>query len=57
MYPISVSDCPGPERDVFSIAVVDIILRSAQVGFSILRAIYYYNLTELVRYVYSVYNI
>ena len=57
MYPISVSNFPGPERDVFSIAVVDIILRSDQVGFSILRAIYYYSLTGLGCYVYSVYNL
>ena len=44
--------CPGPECDIFSIAIVDIISRSALVGFSLLCLIYYYNFTELVCYVY-----
>ena len=47
----------GPELDVFNIAIVDIILRSALVRFSILRASYLYKLTRLVCYVYSVYNL
>ena len=36
--------------------IVDLILIRDLVGFSLLRASYYYNLTEKVRYVYSVYN-
>ena len=31
-------DFPGPEHGVFCISIVDIISRSALVGFSILRA-------------------
>ena len=50
-------DCPWTERDVFSVAIIDLILRSSLVGFSLLRASYYYNLTGLVCYVYSVYNL
>ena len=42
MLPISVSDFPGRERGVFSIAIVDIILRSTLVGFRLLHASYYY---------------
>ena len=45
LQPKRVSDCPRPERDILSIAIVDIILRSALVRFSILRARYYYNST------------
>ena len=47
----------GPERDVFSIAIVDLILRSDLVGLFLLCVIYYYNMTGIVCYVYSVYNI
>ena len=53
----SVSDCPGSERDVFIIAIVDLISRSALVLFSLLCVSYYYNLTELVCCVHSVENI
>ena len=53
----SVSDLPGPERDIFIIVIVDLILRSALVRCSLLRVEYYYNLTEQVCYVYSVYNL
>ena len=35
--------------------IVDIISRSALVGFSLLRASYYYNYTGIVCYIYSVY--
>ena len=52
----SVCDCPGPERGIFSIAIVDLIVRGALVVFSLLRASYFYNLKGLVCYVYSVYN-
>ena len=45
LLPTSVSDFPGPGRDVFSIAIVDLISRRALVGFSLLCARYYYNLT------------
>ena len=31
LLPTSVSDFPGPERDIFSIVIVDFILRSALV--------------------------
>ena len=37
--------------------IVDFILRSALVQFSLLRVSYYYNLTEKVRYVYVVYKL
>ena len=57
LQPTNVSDCSGPELDVFSIVIVDLILRSAVVWFSQLCAKYYYNLTGLVCYVYSVYNL
>ena len=50
----SASNCPGPERDVLSIAIADLILRSALVCFSLLHASYYYNLTGFVCYVYLV---
>ena len=40
LQPKRVSDCPGPERDILSIAIVDIISRSALVRFSLLRARY-----------------
>ena len=36
------SDWPGPERGVFCIEIVDLISRSALVGFSLLRASNYY---------------
>ena len=42
MHPTSVRYCPGPEHGVFYISIVDIILRSALVGFSLLRASNYY---------------
>ena len=42
LYPVSVSNCPGPERVVFCISIVDIIPRSTLVVFSMLRAINYY---------------
>ena len=47
----------GPELDVFSIAIVDIILRSALVRFSLVRASYLYNLTRQVCFVYSFFNL
>ena len=37
--------------------IVDLILRNALVQFSLLRVSYYYNLTEQVCYVYSVYEL
>ena len=40
LLPISVINFSGTERDVFSIAIVDIILRSALVGSSLLRESY-----------------
>ena len=42
MHPISVSDCPGPERGVFCILIFDLISSSALVCFSLLRASNYY---------------
>ena len=45
---------PGTERDLFSIVIFDLISRSALVRFSLSHARYYYNLTGLVWYVYSV---
>ena len=42
LYPISVRDFPGPEHSVFFIFIVDIISRSALVGFSRLHASGYY---------------
>ena len=45
---------PGPERDVLSIAIDDIILIITLVGFSLLRVSYYYNLTEQVCSLYLV---
>ena len=42
MKPISVSDFPGPERGVFCISIVDLILRSTLVAFTMLRASDYY---------------
>ena len=56
MQPTSVSDCPGPERGVFSIVIVDLISRSALVGLSLLRASHYYNRKGIVCYIYLVYN-
>ena len=53
----SVIDFPGPKRDVFSIVIVHLILRSSLVGFSMLPVRYYYNCTWLVWYVYYVYNL
>ena len=50
----SASNCPGPESDAFGIAIVDFILRSALVRFSLLRESYYYNLMDIVCYVYLV---
>ena len=38
MYPVSVSDCPRPERGVFCILIVDIIFKSALVLLSLLCA-------------------
>ena len=44
LYPVSLSNCPGPERGVLCISIVDIISRSTLVVFSLLRAInYHYN--------------
>ena len=57
LYPTGVSDSPGPARDIFSIAIVDLIFRSALVRFNILRPSYYYNTTRLVCYVYLVYKL
>ena len=38
-------DCTGPERGIFSIAIVDLIVRGALVVFSLLRASYFYKST------------
>ena len=43
LYPVSVSYCPGSEQDVFCISIIGIILRSALVLFSLLRASNYHN--------------
>ena len=43
-------------RGIFSIVIVDLISRSALIGFILLWAIYYYNRIGIVCYVYSVYN-
>ena len=43
-----------PEYDVFGIAIIDIILRSSLVGFSLLRARYYYNRKGPICYVFTV---
>ena len=50
-----ISDSPGPERDIFSILIVDLISRSTLVRFILLRVSY--NLTGFVCYVYLVYNL
>ena len=47
---------PGPERDVFCIAIVDIILRSVLVGFSLLCASDYYNRKRDVCYILTFYS-
>ena len=52
MKPTSVRNFPRTDCGVFSIAIVNIISRSALVGFSLLRAIYYYDLMGLVSYLY-----
>ena len=52
--PISIGDFPRPEHDLFSITIVDIILISFLLPFSLLRASYLYNSTGLVCYVYTV---
>ena len=51
MYPISVSDCPGPERGVFYISIVDLVSSSALVGLSLLCASNYYYMKGNLRYV------
>ena len=56
LQPTSVRNCFEPERYLFSIAIVDLISISALVRFSLLRMSYYYNLTGIACYVYSVYN-
>ena len=44
LYPFSVRNCPGPERGVFCMFIVDLISRSTLVVFSLLCArIYHYN--------------
>ena len=44
MYPVSVIDCPGTERGLFCISIIDLVLRSALIFFSLLRASnYHYN--------------
>ena len=53
LQPTSVSNCPGPKRDVFSIKIFDTISRISLVGFSILCASYYYNLTACVLRLFS----
>ena len=53
----SVRNFTGPERDVFSIVIIHLISRRALAGFSLLCVSYYYNLTELVCYIYLVYNL
>ena len=53
---IGVSNFPGPERDIFSNAIIDLISRSTMVGLSLLRVRYCYNFTGILCYVYSVYN-
>ena len=42
MYPVTARDCPGPERGVLCILIIDLILGSALVGFSLLHASNYY---------------
>ena len=49
MYPVSVLNYPGPERNIFCISIVDLILRSALVLFSLLREInYHYNKVPII---------
>ena len=44
LYPISMSNCLGPECGVFCISIVNLILRSVLVVFSLVSAInYHYN--------------
>ena len=43
LHPVSVRDLPVPERGVFYILIVDIILRITLVVFSMLRAINYHD--------------
>ena len=42
LYPTSVRNCPRLERGIFYILIIDLTLRSAPVGFSLLCAIKYY---------------
>ena len=56
LCPISVRSCPGPECGVFCILIVDLILRSALVGFILLRASDYYNRKGPVFYVLTLYS-
>ena len=56
MYPISVSDCPGPERGVFYILIVDIILRITLEGFNLLDEKNYYGRKVPACYVLTLYN-
>ena len=56
MQPTSVRNWPEPERSVFGITIVYLILRSALVGFSLLRPNNYYDRKELVCYVLLLYN-
>ena len=42
LYPVSLRDCPGLERGIFCISIVDTILRRDLVVFSLLRARNYY---------------
>ena len=57
LSPTSVSKFPGPAIDVFSIAIVDPISRSALVGFSILHGRYYCYLMGLMWNVYYGHNL
>ena len=50
------SNCPGPELVVFCIAIVDLILRSAVVVFSLLHASNYYYRKGPVDHVLTLYG-
>ena len=43
LYPVSVSNCLGPDHGIFCILIIDLILRSALVVFSLLRACNYHD--------------
>ena len=49
LYPVSVSNCPSPERGVFCIFIVDLISKRALMFFSLVRArnYHYYNVIDI----------